>query len=76
VCEYGRCDKVLVGDEADRRALARFGRFNVEMELVVLVRPYGATIGVKVEPKPISAGNARVRCHVCPSQAVQKPDFC
>jgi hypothetical protein len=53
-----------VEDETNCHALARFGRLNVEMELAILVRPHGATIGVKVGPKPISARNARVRVEV------------
>lgn len=34
------------------------------MELAMLVRPDRAAIGVKVGPKPISTGNARVRVEV------------
>ena len=62
--------KNLQGGGATRTCyplVARFDRFDVEMELAILVRPHGATMGVKVEPEPISAGNARVRCHVCRS---------
>jgi hypothetical protein len=35
-----------------------------DFEVALLVRPDGATTGVKVEPEPNYAGNARVRCHV------------
>ena len=44
--------------------LARFGQINVELKLAVLVHPYRANIGVKVEPKPISTGDARSRVEV------------
>lgn len=45
-----------VEDETNCQSLAKFGRLNVEMELAVLGCPHGATTGVRVGPKPISAG--------------------
>jgi hypothetical protein len=64
MCESCCRDEVIVGGETDCRALAKLGRFDVEMELAVLLRPHRATIGVNVELKPIPAGNARVRMDV------------